>query len=193
MDNYKYLGVTLNPYLNYDHYLSTVIHKITYKSFLLRKIRRYIDVRSSLYVYKSMILPYVEYGDFLYHAASKKKIDKLQIIQNQNLKLCLNLNPRHNNLESHRLANLNFLEDRRNVHLLSFMYLKSRSPLHTDNRNTRKYDYILVPPYIKAKSQRAAWYRGASAWNELEPEMRAIETYHKFKAKQKYLMKRLLL
>ena len=181
VDSFKYLGITLDPQLNYDLHLSTVIQKITYKNYILRKIRRYIDVGASLQIYKSMILPYIEYGDFLYHTASKKKINKLQTIQNQMLKLCLNLNPRNNNLETHRLAGLNFLEDRRNVHLLNFMYKKLRETKYQDNRqiNTRKYDapVLLVRPYAETKSQSAVWY--------IEPEMRAINTFDLFKSRQK--------
>ena len=115
----------------------------------------------------------------------------------ENLKLCLNLNPRYNNLETHKLANLNFLEDRRNVHVLNFMYLKLRSPMYKDNRiiNTRKYDapMLKIPPYTKTKSQNAAWYRGVSEWNKLDPDTRAIETYQEFTLMQKNLMKCLLL
>ena len=70
VDGFKYLGITLDPQLNY---LSTILQKVTYKSYLLRKIRRYIDVQASLHIYKAMILSYVKYGDFLYHTASKKK------------------------------------------------------------------------------------------------------------------------
>ena len=67
VDSFKYLGITLDPQLNYDLYLSNVLQKVTYKSYILRKIRRFIDVGASLQIYKSMILPYIQYGDFLYH------------------------------------------------------------------------------------------------------------------------------
>ena len=60
VDSFKYLGITLDPQLNYDLYLSTILQKVTYKSYLLRKIRRYIDVQASLHIYKAMILPYIE-------------------------------------------------------------------------------------------------------------------------------------
>ena len=197
VDSFKYLGITLDPQLNYDLYLSNVLQKVTYKSYILRKIRRFIDVGASLQIYKSMILPYIEYGDFLYHTASKKKLNKLQTIQNQNLKLCLNLNPRNNNTETHRLAGLNLLEDRRNTHLLNFMYKKSRDLNYIDGRiiNTRKYDapVVMVPPFTKVKSQLAARYRGASAWNDIEPELRSINTFKKFKEKQKRALKILIL
>ena len=74
---------------------------------------------------------------------------------------------------------------------------KSRSRIYKDCRiiNTRKYDapMLKILPYTKTKSQNAAWHRGASEWNELDPETRAIETYQKFKSMQKNVMKHLLL
>ena len=77
------------------------------------------------------------------------------------------------------------------------MYLESRQGKYQDNRqiNTRKYDgpVLTVPPFIKTKSQSAVWYRGSSEWNDLDPELRSINTYNKFKLMQKNLMKDLLL
>ena len=86
---------TYNTYMLTPSY--TYVQRVTYRSYLLRKIRRYIDVRAGLLIYKGRILLYIDYGDFLYHSASSKKIHETQTIQNQNLKLCLNLPPRNNN------------------------------------------------------------------------------------------------
>ena len=95
------------------------------------------------------------------------------------------------------ISNLNLLEDRRNSHLSNLMYVKSRDTEYQDKRllNTRKYDgpVLPIPTFIKTKPQNAAWYRGASAWNLFDPEMRTVDTYTKFKFKQKCLMKNLLL
>ena len=134
---------------------------MTFKSYILCKIRWYIDMGASLHIYKPIVFPYIEYGDFFFNqAASKKQINKLQTIQNQNLKLCLDLNPRNNKLKTHRLESLNFLEDRRNVYFLNLLYTKLKELKYIDNRqvNTCKYDatVIIIPPYIKTKSQNAA-------------------------------------
>ena len=62
--HYKYLGITLDRHLTFNLHLSNVIQQGTEKGYLLPKIRPYLDKESSLSIYKTMILPYAEYGDF---------------------------------------------------------------------------------------------------------------------------------
>ena len=47
--------------------------------------------RSSLAIFKTMILPYLDYGDILFSTANRQKLDKLQRLQNKCLKICLNV------------------------------------------------------------------------------------------------------
>ena len=89
-----------------------MISKVTHKLSVLTKIRKYIDVHTSLTLYKSMILPHFDYGDIIYEATSNENLNDLQILQNKCLRLCtkspfgINLNFLHN------LAKTNLLTDR---------------------------------------------------------------------------------
>ena len=75
--------------LNYNKHLENVIKSISYKSLLLAKIRKYITQDVAICIYKTMILPVLEYGDVLYDGVNKKLIGKLQTIQNRCLRTCL--------------------------------------------------------------------------------------------------------
>ena len=50
--------------------------------YCLSKIRKYLTVKASLNIYKTTIIPYFDYGDFVYEAATKSMTEKLQRIQN---------------------------------------------------------------------------------------------------------------
>ena len=196
VDHYKYLGITLDKHLTFNLHLSNVIQQVTEKGYLLRKIRPYLDKESSLLIYKNMILPYAEYGDFFYSHAASDKRKKIQTLQNTNIRLCLDLHPRANVQWIHQQAKLNLLEDRRNAHLLNFMCKRSKNPKYLDLRDLplRRFDgpMLLVPDYTKSSSQLHINYKGATSWNNLPVEMRLIQTYTQFKNMQKKLMQNLL-
>ena len=69
--SYKYLGFMLDSTLSFNHHVSTVIKVVAYKVNLLSKIRRYLTENVALKIYKSMILPYFDYGDVIYDAAKQ--------------------------------------------------------------------------------------------------------------------------
>ena len=69
---YKYLGVILDPHLTFDKHLNNMIRITAHKITLLALIRQYLTEEASLLIYKTMILPYFDYGDILSMNASQK-------------------------------------------------------------------------------------------------------------------------
>ena len=69
--NYQYLGVDLDSMLSYDKFLDSVVNKTTQKLHVFRKIRRFISIDTAIVVYKQMILPLLEYCNFLLNSGKK--------------------------------------------------------------------------------------------------------------------------
>ena len=111
--SYKYLGITVDQTLSFNLYLNQVIKTVSYKISLLIKIRKYITSKSAIQVYKSMSIPYLDYGDILFNHGPSKLLDKLQKLQNRSLKVCFD--PQRNmTIENmHTEANVMFLHNRR--------------------------------------------------------------------------------
>ena len=63
VDSYKYLGVTLDNHLTYNTHLNNTIQITAHKLHQLGMIRRYITEGAALQIYKTMVLPYLDYGD----------------------------------------------------------------------------------------------------------------------------------
>ena len=82
-DNYKYLGVTLDKGLNFQLHVKNVYNLAAHKIYLLGIIRPYLTIESALFVYKTKVLPYIDYGDILYHKTHKQAINKIQRLQNR--------------------------------------------------------------------------------------------------------------
>ena len=124
---YKYLGVTIDEILSFNAHLNNTIKLVAHKIFLLNKIRYYITDDAAVKVYKSMILPYLDYGDIFFMNASSVQVKKLQTLQNRALKICQSI-PNIPIDVLHQAAQIPKLIPRRVTHLRNFMF-KNRSNL----------------------------------------------------------------
>ena len=128
VNTFKYLGVTLDCTLSYNQHINLSIRNTCHKLYQLKRVNQYLTPKTSLMIYKSFILPIIEYGNIMYHKSCKNQLKKLQRIQNQALKLCLGLDKRTSTNLIHKLANINYLEDRREKALLNFMFSRTKIP-----------------------------------------------------------------
>ena len=192
--SYKYLGFMLDSTLSFTCHVNNVTKMIAYKINLLSKIRRFINDNVALKIYKSMTLPYFDYGDVVYGAANAAGLDKLQRLQNRGLKICKGFDRRFNTTLVHTITKCPMLKNRREAHLNNFMYGKLKCSDVRDNRklNTRAHDaphFTVKIPQIETY-KRAVEYRGAVQWNELPVKTRSINNFAQFKAYQTNALKR---
>lgn len=89
VDSYEYLGFIFYAYLNFEKQLSRTMQTVHAKSTILYKIRGFINPSTALQLYKSLVLPKLEYGDLFVSSCSFKSVEKLRKIQNRMLRLAL--------------------------------------------------------------------------------------------------------
>ena len=89
---YNYLGVPLDEYLNLSANFNKIFKKYSCKIFQFGKIKKYITVDTRILVYKQTILPLVEYVSYMLCLNPRLEVDKLQNLQNCCLRMCLNIN-----------------------------------------------------------------------------------------------------
>ena len=73
--------------LNLDSFINNITKKVANKFVMLSKVIQTINKDVALLIYKQMILPYMDYMDFLIDGAAKSKSCKLQKLQNKALRL----------------------------------------------------------------------------------------------------------
>ena len=88
----KYLGVTLDEQLNFNKHIEIVHGKAVNKLGMLRRFRDFLDRKSSLTLYKSLVLPQISYCDIVYCTTNQSSKDKLQKVQISALRCILNCN-----------------------------------------------------------------------------------------------------
>ena len=145
VSSYNYLGVHLDMNLNFHKYLQICVQRTTYKIYMLSKVRRYIDFNTALTIYKTMILPILEYGDVAYDNSDLQLLDKLQVLQNRALRICLNRQEHVPVVRMHQDCKIAKFKARRITHLRMFMYKQKYNELIVNYRDvrTRAHDALL--------------------------------------------------
>ena len=71
VNNFEYLGMHIDNRLQMNKHVETMYKKARCKLGILYKIRRFISCQTSLLLYKVMIRPHLEYGDFIIDSANQ--------------------------------------------------------------------------------------------------------------------------
>ena len=88
----------------------------------LGRVRQYISEKMALDMYRSLVIPHLDFGDAIYDAASKTDAQTLQGLQNQCLRICPKAEPRTHIIDLHTRANIPLLPERRLEHTCNTVY-----------------------------------------------------------------------
>ena len=187
--SYKYLGITLDPQLNYNLHITKTVSAISGKLKQFQRMRSFLNIKAALLVYKNMLLPILEYGDILFTAASLENRRKMQVLQNKGLRCALNHDLETSVKDLHNEAKLLKLKHRRELHLLNFMYDWSQDPVRLKLKNkssivtrsgSRKLLRVRRPKTERFK--RSLSYAGPKRWNALPQHLTLAPTKPLFKS-----------
>ena len=190
VDHYKYLGVILDSTLNFTKHINNIIKTVSHKLNLLSKTRQLITQAASVRIYNSMILPYMDYGDVVYQAATSDLLCKLQRLQNRDLRIITRYDDNYQNTTAiHQSLRILPLSRRRYVHTNNFAYKRSIQPKYVENRNllTRAHGkkLLLCPRPRTERLKNSVVYTTAKCWNELSLDEQRACSYNSFKLKTK--------
>ena len=178
---YKYLGLLIDTNLNFNAFRENLHKRVNYKISFFKKIRRYIDLNTAVTIYKSTILPIIEYADFVYDYGIKYVNKKLQTLQNQSLSVVHNQHIlpyalRDSSESLHRNVKVFRLCHRRKLHLLSFAFKLSWNVSLLDDRDipTRQHAgrLFLIPKFDHFRFCLNPTYRAMNEWNLLPVDVR---------------------
>ena len=152
VDSFVYLGVTIDKNLKFEKFLSNTIHKVNGRLVTLARIRKLLDARTCLLIYKQTILPILDYVSVLINSSTQRKIAKLQPLQNRAIRIVKKLSGYISTNEMKKLhndLNLKWLDYRRKMFMLKMMYKLSK-----DENNVEQYRpemLLRTGPKVKMK------------------------------------------
>ena len=187
---YEYLGVHIDDKLNMKNQIDNICKKAQQKHGILKKIRKYITQETALCVYKTMVRPHFDYGDYMIDSGTQNRIDKIDRIQD---KIIRTIEYKWNSDEREDVAilrdkyNIELLSIRRKRSLLKIMFKESLEDTNIDKYRpdrvlrSRKKVKMKTPFTRITKIQKSPFYRGITLWNELSTEMQNEQNIEKFK------------
>ena len=199
VDTYEYLGFNIERRLTMSAYVDKIIKKVSYKIHTLNIMLRYMTQKTSLLIYKVMIMPHFDYVDFVIDSATKGKTDRLERLHKRAIHIIeynhdINTKEPYTNLLT--LYNLTSLYHRRIEHLLVFMYkigkysienlATQRPKIELRSRNKVKFKYKFTNI---VKVQNSPFYRGIFLWDQLSEELQLEPKLDIFKLGVRALVK----
>ena len=193
---FKYLGVHLDPRLTFTKHIGHVTKKCTGRLRMLGKTGQYVSESISLQLYKSLIVPVIDYCDMIYDCLSATDSSKLQKVQNSALRIVLQCDRQSHVVDLHGNLNLTYLADRRHMHRLNHVHkcihglapdaIKQQVSLVADHHavHTRAATSCKLPvPNTRLETCRKVfWYRGPCLWNIVNDDITSKESLYSFKS-----------
>ena len=191
VDTYDYLGFCIDHKLNMNSHIEKLVKKVGFKLYTLTLMRRFLTLKTSLLIYKVMIMPHFDYVDFVIDSATKKCTERVERLHKRAVRKIENSSDSEHKEDYEKLLKaygLTTLYQRRIEHLLIFMYKKSkinqdflvvqRPKIELRSRNKVKFKQAFTD---KTKVINSPLYRGIHLWNQLPSATQRIEDLNTFK------------
>ena len=187
--NFEYLGMHIYNRLQMNKHVETLYKKARCKLGILYKIRKCISCQTSLLLYKVMIRPHLEYGDFIIDSANQVLVDNLETLQEKAIRLS-EYKSRNDRTDISKLKDMFGIEKlciRCKHSLIKIMYSQSK----VDDNVQGQTDYMALRSSTKVKLksdftkltkiQRSPYYRGLKLWDSLPEYMQKESCKLRFK------------
>lgn len=191
VSEYTYLGFVLDENLTFVSHINRLINSSTVKVFTLSKIRRYINSETAVVIFKSFILPRLEYGDVFCCGVPKKLLYKIQIVMNKALRICYRSKREDSNYHNHLKAKVMPLHLRRKCSILRLMHsvVSNRGTVDENTQSQSSYRQTRASKYPKLACEfpktesfrRSISYTGPQYWERLPGRLKCIPILKSFK------------
>ena len=195
VDKFKYLGIVLDSGLNFEVHVKYLKSKLYAKIKLLGRVRGLLDRNTALTIYKTLILPVLDYCDHIYYGISANDKEVLQRLQNCAFRSILKVDTYTHTSDTHNILNMDRLDDRckKHVSVQMYKYLKCEGPSTCRNMFTYMADYhavntrstvqsqLLVPKVNLTMTHRGIRYFGSKIWSEIPSSIKSQPTLDLFK------------
>ena len=179
----KYLGVLLDETLSWKPQINQVRNKALRNIHLLKLTRSYVDNRTALLLYKTLVQPHFDYCSITWMNGNLSDLQRLQTLQNRALRIVLGVEARYNRETLYRSLNMDRLNERWKKQSLILIYkaihnllpeaLCSRVELRQSPYDFRNIDTLVKLPKPRTNFlKRSPFYSAAKLFNNLPNNIR---------------------
>ena len=184
----KYLGVTIDQELSWKEHVQELCNGLKCLFPIFYNIRTYLTIEHIRTIYYTLIYSRVKYGLAVYGTANSGIIEKIQILQNQLLKVLTEkpyrycTNKLHNELKIFKQEILTFVHNFKNekLPLVFSNYFTTFSQIHGINTRNRNTNFI-IPKVSSNLGSTSITFEGAVLWNNLDKKMKESTSVKSFR------------
>ena len=201
VQKFKYLGMILDPLLNFKEHVSYMRSKIVPRLKMMDKLKHVLSRNVKLTLYKTLISPMFDYGDIIYAGLNQLESQSLQKLQNSGLRRILNCDPRTHIKDMHATLKLDELEVRRHKHIDCQVFrclnglappnvcelITPRQPEHAMTTRSITSGDLNVPNIKLEVCRKSFKYIGPLMWHKLPDSVKHATSLPTFKYRVKNL------
>ena len=189
VNSYKCLGVQVDETLSWEAHISEVVSKVAKVLAALRRLRPIYPQSTLVAIYKSLILPHLDYCSAVWGCISQK----LEKLQNRAARIITGSGWDVRSAQILCALKWESLADRRYKQLKSLMFktannlvpeylsdkFTSVNTIHRHNLRGAQHNLFIPRPNTEAL-KKSFRYRGALTWNDLSVEAKQATTLNNF-------------
>ena len=197
----KFLGLTLDENLSWDQHINELSNKLKSLFHIFYNIRDFLNEKDIKMLYFTLVFSRIKYGIALYGQAAQTKVKKIQVLQNQLLKVLSKKDSDYPTEKLHKEFKILMVQDIKNHEILTFVhnYFNDNLPpvfddyfnnfnhcYNTRNRNTS----FQIRDHNTDLAALSVQIDGSKQWNNLNNDLKLIPKRKLFRKELKeYLMK----
>ena len=190
----KSLGMMVDETLTWHSQTDLITKKVNKGLYVLRRLRDFVDVRTLVTVYKTLIQPHFNYCSQVWGCLGITLQNQLQRLQNRAARIITKRGYEFRSVDILKELDLPNLSLRRNNQLCTTMYqvnnnmvpdylidlFTKTSTLHNYQTRQAEFNFALPKPNTNF-CKKSFSYRGAVAWNDLLPNIKNMGSLSTFK------------
>ena len=189
----KFLGITLDEYLEWEFQFKQVLTKMIAGNYSLNMVKNLLPPRSKLLVYFANVHSHLNYAISAWGPMLKARdLKKLKTQQNKSIRLIYNIGKRTRLLPLYKKANILMISDLINLSLLkiSYRYINGILPVRIANlfnlsnhqHNTRNRNSLRAPQHTTEHYNKSYLGRAPHLWIHLRDSLKnkpSLKTFAK--------------
>lgn len=193
VNEFKYLGVMLDQYLNFDKHVNYIAKKVGKKIGVLSRLSAFISPVTCAHLYKSLIAPHFEYCSTIMWQMDKKNIAILQKLQNKAMRVIIKCHWRTHVVDM--LHALNWMSITQRIYFNAMIFIfKMQSNLlppylctklirkvDIHNHNLRNKNDFAICKQNSTTMSRSIYQSGLTAFNSLPLSIKNAPSLQCFK------------
>ena len=186
----KFLGITIDRNLNFKSHTAMISSKISKATGILFRLNNILPQSALKSLYDALVVPHLLYGLEIWYSTLQCNQDRIFKLQKKSIRAIRNLGYNEHTSSHFQILGSLKLDDLYKLRLLTFMYINknlfaTNSDIHP--HLTRHRNDMLLPHFRRARSQSSWMYQGATLWNNLPANLKALNTVGIFKSNIKLL------